>query len=510
MSSGSTSRTITYALTAVLTALLIAAPVLADRQLGTIGPPPRQDPQRETAAEGYPPLPLPVVPLRRSEPKAEPSPPTFIARLAYGDTQDYMPNPGDLDNLLRHVRRQLDAWYGDTTITADEIAARYEAGQRVRIPMLYMSGYEAFSFTDIQRAALREYILDGGTLFAEATLGSPDFVESFHREMEHIFPQRRLEALQLDHPAFRGYYDYQHVRYFQIADGVRSRFESPPRMLGINVAARTAVILSPYDMSCGLDQFYAPERPRRGGARPTPTMAMLPADAIRMGINLVAYVSASRRFAEAQAFTRPIDGDQPQRRAALKLGLLRHQGDWNPDPNSLYQLIRLAARHTSLPVGYELAEVDATLEQLAEVPVLVMTGMSDPQLGDAQLQALRRHLQAGGFLFINNTSGYAKFDREARALIAELLPGQSLEPVPADHELLHSLYEIVEVRDAGTMQPREPELEAVTVGGRVVVVYSSRDTLGMLKGLHDPYANAYDRDSAQQLALNVLTYALQQ
>ena len=30
----------------------------AERQLGTIGPPPRQDPQRQTAAEGMPPLPL--------------------------------------------------------------------------------------------------------------------------------------------------------------------------------------------------------------------------------------------------------------------------------------------------------------------------------------------------------------------------------------------------------------------------------------------------------------------
>lgn len=497
-------------LSPMLITLLIAAPALAERELGTIGPPPRQDPQRETAAEGFPPLPLPVVPLRRSEPKAEPSPPTFIARLAYGDTQDYMPNPGDLDNLLRHVRSQLDAWYGDTTITADELAEQYDAGQRVRIPALYMSGYEAFSFTNAQRAALREYILDGGTLFAEATLGSPAFTESFEREMHRIFPQRPLEPLQLDHPVFRGYYDYQHVRYFQIADGVRSRFESPPRMRGINVAARTAIILSPYDMSCGWDEFHAPERPRRGNAEPTPTMAMMPADAIRMGVNLVAYVSASRRFAETQAFTRPIDGHQPQTRAAVKLGVLRHQGDWNPDPNSLYQLIRLATEHTSLPMAYDLAEVDATLEHLADTPVLVMTGMSDPQLDQAEIQALRRHLQAGGFLFINNTSGYARFDRHARALVNELLPGRTLEPLPDDHELWQSLYEIDELRDAATMQPREPELEAVSVADRVAVIYSPTDTLGMLKGLHDPYANAYARDSAQQLALNVLTYAMQQ
>src|SRR5438093_10056161 len=45
------------------------------RKLGTCGPPPRKNPQRQTSAESMPPLPLPATPLRRSEPKAEPAPP---------------------------------------------------------------------------------------------------------------------------------------------------------------------------------------------------------------------------------------------------------------------------------------------------------------------------------------------------------------------------------------------------------------------------------------------------
>ena len=45
------------------------------RKLGTCGPPPRKNPLRQTSAEGMPPLPLPAVPLRRSEPKAEPAAP---------------------------------------------------------------------------------------------------------------------------------------------------------------------------------------------------------------------------------------------------------------------------------------------------------------------------------------------------------------------------------------------------------------------------------------------------
>src|SRR5262249_26330261 len=161
---------------------------------------------------------------------------------------------------------------------------------------------------------------------------------------------------------------------------------------------------------------------------------------IRMGINIVAYVSAQRRFAKVQSVTRQIVGEQPQKRAAVTLAQLRHQGDWNPDPNALNQLIRLAAQQTSMPVEFELKPVDASLEQIADSPLIVMTGMDDPKLTDAQVEVLRRHVQAGGTLFINNTSGFAKFDREARAMIALIFPDQKLQALPANHPVFHALF----------------------------------------------------------------------
>ena len=491
--------------------LKMTLPALAqERQLGTIGPPPKESPQRQTAAEGMPPLPLPAVPLRRSEPTQEPAPPIFVAKLAYGVMQDYMPNPADLDTLLRHFRSQLDIWYGHTILNVDEIVTIYKNGQKCDIPLLYITGYEKFKFTPEQRVALREYLLDGGTLLGDAALGNPEFAKSFQMELAAIFPKRKLDILQMDHPIYRGYYPYQNINYFTITDGVRSKVESPPQFMGLNIAARTAVILSPFDMTCGWDEFYAPPAPRIGNAKPIPTMAMVPSDAIRMGINLLTYVSAERTFAKTQAYTRKVEGIQPQHRAALQFGLLRHQGDWNPDSNSIYQLIRFAALRTSIPVAYEIKSVDAEIEQITDTPLLIMTGMGEPQLTEKQTVVLQRHLQAGGFLFINNTSGFAKFDREARDLISRLLPDNALQAVPTDHGLYHALYDIQELRHVGTQQLRPPDLQAVFIGERAAIVYSPTDTLGMIKGIHDPYANAYDSNSAQQLALNVLCYALQQ
>jgi hypothetical protein len=114
----------------------VGATALAERQVGTIGPPQRQTPQRQTSAESLPPLPLPATPMRRSEPKAEPKAPLFISRLVYGSDQDYMPNPGDIDNLLRHVRYQVDSWYGETTVKLDELVAMHREGKTYNVPVI--------------------------------------------------------------------------------------------------------------------------------------------------------------------------------------------------------------------------------------------------------------------------------------------------------------------------------------------------------------------------------------
>ena len=92
-----------------------------------------------------PPLPLPAVPLRRSEPKAEPAPPLMMAKLEYGTTQDWNTDPGDADNLMRHVREAVGLWYGWKHMNVEELVALHKADKQCKIPSLYISGHEAFS-----------------------------------------------------------------------------------------------------------------------------------------------------------------------------------------------------------------------------------------------------------------------------------------------------------------------------------------------------------------------------
>lgn len=468
------------------------------RRLGTCGPPPRQNPQRQTAAEGMPPLPLPAVPLRRSEPKAEPAPPLMIAKCEYGTTQDWNTDPGDVDNLMRHVRSALGLWYGWKHLNLDELAATHRAGGPCKIPCLYVSGHEAFDFTTPQRDAIRQYVLDGGTLLGDACCGRPEFAASFRAEVQKLFPDRAFDLLEHDHPVFRAFHPYQSVNLISYKTGTKSVSQAPPELLGMNIGTRVGVILSPWDLSCGWD-----EHTHEHGTR------LHPGDAIRLGINLISYIAALRQVAEAQAVTHQISARSDRPRQQFVLAQLRHQGDWNPDPNSTIQMLRHIASASSLAVAFDLATVDAIDTQVAPYPFLYMTGFRDPRLDGPQIAALRRHLQAGGFLFINNCSGYNAFDRHARALVGRLFPDQPLAEVPAGHPLYRSFYTIREARDRNTGQPRKLELEGISIKNRLVLVYSKNDMVAHLKQVSDPFGNGYDTDTCRKLAVNVVAYALQ-
>ena len=470
----------------------------SDRKLGTCGPPPRKDPQRQTSAEGMPPLPLPVTPLRRSEPKAEPAPPLMIAKLEYGTSQDWNTDPGDVDNLMRHCRYELGVWYGWKSLAMSELVAQHKAGTGSKIPILYISGHEAFELSQAERAAVRQYVLDGGTLLGDACCGRDEFTKSFRREATAMFPDRSLDVLDGDHPIYRSFYKYTNVHYQDYEGGGKKEFQGPPQILGMNVGCRAAVLLTPFDMSCGWDE-HSHDRGKR----------VVPGDAIRLGINIVAYAAAMRPVGEAQAVTREVIAPPGKSRDPFRVAQLRHQGDWSPDPNSVTQWLRHLSSDSTLSVGFDLKALDADEATLAPYPFLFLTGHGDPKLTDRQVEAIRRHIAAGGFLFINNCCGHPAFDRSARALAKRIFPDQELAKLPPEHAVYKSFFTIKDGRDRRDGRALAPALEGLSVKDRLVLVYSKNDMLTQLKQAADPFGIGYDAETCRKLAVNIVAYALQ-
>ena len=140
-----------------------------------LGPPPKADRKRISGGEGFPPLPLPVTPLRRSERKREPSPPTLIGKVVWGESatytfhsgattriEDWNLVPSDLQNLLNVVRKRTQMHYNSKEVNL----ASFDPDPR-RLPVLFFSGNRSIRFSDHQLEKLRAHVLEGGMIIAD-------------------------------------------------------------------------------------------------------------------------------------------------------------------------------------------------------------------------------------------------------------------------------------------------------------------------------------------------------
>ena len=69
--------------------------------------PPPKPPAQHSSAEGLPPLPLPAVPLRRTEKKNPPQAPVLVVKIDTGKEDDWNTNPSDIENLLKWMAKNL-------------------------------------------------------------------------------------------------------------------------------------------------------------------------------------------------------------------------------------------------------------------------------------------------------------------------------------------------------------------------------------------------------------------
>ena len=78
-------------------------------------------PQRRKAGEGFPPLPLPATPLRRTEKKNPPAPPVLIGKVICGPDYKWTRAGNDAKNLLRIASRQIGVSYRAIKINLNKV-----------------------------------------------------------------------------------------------------------------------------------------------------------------------------------------------------------------------------------------------------------------------------------------------------------------------------------------------------------------------------------------------------
>ncbi len=165
--------------------------------------------------------------------------------------------PAALANILRAAARELDLRVDDSPSQIDPADPRlYD------YHLVFMHGRQGFSFDEAGRTGLRQFVARGGTLLADSVCASSGFTAAFRAEIAAVLPDGKLEEIPADDPIFSageyGGFDIREVTLREPSGGdgplaARKR-RIAPKLEGVKIGDRWAVIFSPYDLSCALEK----------------------------------------------------------------------------------------------------------------------------------------------------------------------------------------------------------------------------------------------------------------
>ena len=152
-------------------------------------------------------------------------------------------------------------------------------------------------------------------------------------------------------------------------------------------------------------------------------------------------------------------------------------------------------------------------DDLSPFTFLYLTGLDDFHWDAGAVAALRRFLDAGGTLLINNSLGLHTFDAAVQRELKKVLPESELAPLPPTSPVFNSVFKITGAelharRARAESRPDQPRLEGISLHGDVKVIYSPFDLEAGWQGMDHPLAKAYVPDSALKLGVNIVMYAM--
>ena len=479
-----------------------------DDYLRPVGKPPKAKAQRRQGGEAFPPLPLPVTPLRRSEKKRPPSPGVLIGKVIWGKYIDYKWNngivsrvfdwnmvPADCSRLLRFVKHYLKMEYKVQTLDLNNFS-----GNPSEVPVLLFSGGRSLKFTPAEMLKLRKYLQSGGMIWFDSVVGSPYFYKSAISAIQQILPDCPVKQLAPDNPIFR---IVKPVKSVQTNNG---KFILP-RLDGVYIGSRLAVVISPYGLGGGWDNTYPGLIKQAKYYRRNSSIAL--------GINLAAYAigwsSNGRRFAARERFGSNENNKNPDK---IVFAQLQSNGIWNANPGAESRFMRYLAKNANINSGAKPVFVNAERVPLDDYPFLYFTGIGKFKFSAKEVSKIREYLDNGGFLFINNAIGLNEFNYCVINEVKKLYPKSELKIIPSkDTFFTNAPFKFT--RSGFSQEASQkfrgqshPLLFGLKGDDRYKIIYSPVDMAGGWLGAESPGSVCYDSGTAMKLGADIITYIM--
>lgn len=185
----------------------------------------------------------------------------------------------------------------------------------------------------------------------------------------------------------------------------------------------------------------------------------------------------------------------------------RGGGDWYNSPTALTNMLRFAKGEVPISISERYDDVQLGSRDIFNYPFLFLTGHGNISINDAEMENLRRYLETGGFLYVDDDYG---LDQYIRPYLESIFPDEELVELPADHPIYTNVYNFPNGRPPKVHEHdnEAPQAFGLFHEGRMVLLYTyeSNPSDGWAYDEHDNPQEV--TDAALQFGVNLLVYAL--
>lgn len=431
--------------------------------------------------------------------------PVVFGKYQHSENTDWDRHPKG----IHYLTRQIESDWGRKLNWQTVRGSSATVDDLLEAPVLFISGRDKLQLTGQQEQRLKEYVENGGFIFAEACQGDGcgvgvAFDKSFRELIARLFPESALQPLAVDHPIWSAHY------------AIRKPDSGWP-VLGVQACCRTSIVYCPRNLS-GYWRLNRENLLHRFPGNVTSQIEYC----TQLGVNIAAYATGLQLDDK---------GDRPKVMEAKRFEMLagrnlhfpklNHGGGSDDAPNAWRNLQNEVRSGIGLRIKMDKKMISPVKEQLAEHPFVFMHGRNDFTFTKEERETIRRYLELGGFIFADSICSTSEFTKAFRREFNKIFKDQELTEVPSDHPLYNdSRYGyllnkgvVLRTPDPGAkngvrQRVIPPRLESLQLEGRLVVVFSPFDLSCALENATATQCEGYSREDAVKIGTNVILYRL--
>ena len=177
-----------------------------------------------------------------------------------------------------------------------------------------------------------------------------------------------------------------------------------------------------------------------------------------------------------------IRGGEGKGGLSVPLTLARYSGgDWDCSLTAMMYLAHQLEERTGLAIEASDRVVQISDPALMKVPFVYMTGHKDFVFTEAEVRNLRKYLEKGGYLWVDDSTHFNdnSFDSAFRREMARVLPGTSVVKLGRDFAGFRTGYDLARGYKGYAVPPgdkyRLDYLEGIRIKNRMAIVYTRND-----------------------------------